>query len=321
MRTLQGHYSRRAVVAGLGATGLLMTGVGRAMAAAGGGLPGQPAFVAPPGACDCHHHIYDNRFPYVPGATLTPPQATVADYQALQRRLGITRNVIVTPSAYGTDNACLLDALEQMGPSARGIAVIDPSISDAQLGDLHARGVRGIRVLFGRTNPVRDEDIEVLAGRIHPLGWHMQFYMAAQRLEALAERLLRLPTPVVFDHMGHVPQPAGVDSAAYTVVRRMLDTGRGWVKLSGAYMDTRVGPPTYADTSAVARSYIAAAPERVVWGSNWPHPAAQAGESPIPDDMNLFNLLAQWAPEEKLRNAILVRNPETLFGFAPVAVT
>ncbi|WP_249675395.1 amidohydrolase family protein [Pseudomonas abieticivorans] len=308
-------YSRRAVLGGLATTGMMMFGVGRVLAAAEPALPTKPLFAAPPGACDCHHHIYDNRFPFVPGARLTPAHATVADYRVLQRRLGTTRNVIVTPSAYGTDNACLLDALAQMGHSARGIAVIDPSISDAALADMHARGVRGIRVLFGRTNPVRPQDIELLAQRIHPLGWHMQFYMPAAQLVELSDRLLTLPTPVVFDHMGHVPQPAGVTSDAYKVVRRALDSGRGWVKLSGAYMDTRVGPPGYGDTSQVARSYLAAAPERVVWGSNWPHPAAQAGETPVPDDLSLFNLLGQWAPSEQQRSAILVDNPAVLFGF------
>ncbi|MBK4998231.1 amidohydrolase family protein [Pseudomonas sp. S31] len=284
-------------------------------------LPGstgpRPAFEVPVGACDCHHHIYDPRFPTVPGAKLTPPPATVADYRRLQQRLGTTRNVVVTPSAYGTDNRCLIDALEQFGGSARGIAVVDLQVTEVELQALHAHGVRGIRVLFGRTNPVRVEDIQPLAERIRPLGWHMQFFMPASQLVELEPVLAKLPVDVVLDHMGHVPQPEGQAAPVYHTVRRLLDSGRGWVKLSGAYMDTRSGAPDFADTSAIARSYIAAAPQRVLWGSNWPHPAAQAGETPVPDDMQLFDLLAHWAPDAALRRRILVDNPQQLFGFAP----
>lgn len=304
---------RRTLVMGMAALGVMASIDKRVLAAADPSAIRR--FDVPPGACDCHHHIYDPRFPTLPGAKLTPPPATVSDYRQLQRKLGTTRDVIVTPSAYGTDNRCLLDALQQIGDSARGIAVIDTTISDSELEKLHHAGVRGIRVLFGRTNPVQPSDIEPLAQRIKTLGWQMQFYMPAPQLAALSDVLVKLPTTVVIDHMGHIPQPQGQNSAAYKTVRRLLDSGNGWVKVSGAYMDTQLGPPDYADTSAIAKSYIAAAPERVVWGSNWPHPAAQAGETPLPDDMILFNLLKDWAPSPALREQILVKNPEVLFGF------
>lgn len=308
------NLSRRSFVLGMAALGAF-AGITRHALASPEKSPLGRSFTPPAGACDCHHHIYDARFPTVPGATLTPPPATVSDYRLLQHRLGTTRNVIVTPSAYGTDNRCLLDALQQMGSQSRGIAVINSQVTDKELETLHRHGVRGIRVLFGRTNPVTPEEIEPLAARIKPLGWQMQFYMPAAQLASLADRLVKLPTPIVIDHMGHIPQPAGENSQAYKAMRRILDSGNGWVKLSGAYMDTKIGPPHYPDTSAIARSFIAAAPERVVWGSNWPHPAAQAGETPLPDDMNLFNLLAEWAPNDSLRAKILVDNPEALFGF------
>lgn len=302
---------RRRTVLGAMAT----LAAGRALGALADGPGAGPAFKVPAAACDCHHHIYDPRFPFVAGAKLTPPAATVADYRRLQQRLGTTRNVVVTPSAYGTDNRCLLDALGQFGASARGIAVVDLSVTDAQLEQLNAQGVRGIRVLFGRTNPVTPEAIAPLAERIRGLGWHMQFYMPAAQLVALEPVLLKLPVDVVIDHMGHVPQPEGQSAPVYHTVRRLLDAGHGWVKVSGAYMDTRLGAPGFADTSAVARGYIAAAPERILWGSNWPHPAAQAGETPVPNDLQLFDLLASWAPEAASRERILVDNPARLFGF------
>jgi D-galactarolactone isomerase len=308
-------YSRRSVVLGMTALGMMSAINGAVWAKPIPENDAKRRFTVPSGACDCHHHIYDSRFPTLPGAKLTPPPATVTDYRALQRRLGTTRNVIVTPSAYGIDNRCLLDALAQMGAAARGIAVINSRVTDDELEKLNHAGVRGIRVLFGRTNPVQPSEIETLAQRIKGLGWQMQFYMPGAQLADLSTTLRKLPTPVVLDHMGHIPQPQGENSAAYKAVRRLLDSGNGWVKLSGAYMDTRLGPPDYPDTSAIARSYITAAPERVVWGSNWPHPAAQAGETPMPDDMNLFNLLAEWAPSSTVREQILVRNPEVLFGF------
>lgn len=306
--------SRRSLLLGTAALGVLSIIDRRAFAASPASLT-QRQFSPPAGACDCHHHIYDPRFPTIAGAKLTPPPATVKDYQRLQHRLGTTRNVIVTPSAYGTDNRCLLDALSQMGNNARGIAVINSQTRDRELEQLHAAGVRGIRVLFGRTNPVQPDEIEPLAQRIKEFGWQMQFYMPAAQFASLADRMIKLPVPVVIDHMGHVPEPAGQNSEAYKAVRRILDSGNGWVKLSGAYMDTKMGPPHYPDTSAIVRSYISAAPERVVWGSNWPHPAAQAGETPLPDDMNLFNLIEEWAPTAKVKQQLLVENPETLFGF------
>ncbi len=306
-------YRRRMLIVGMAAFGVMASLDKRVLATPVSIV--KRSFTPPVGACDCHHHIYDPRFPTVPGAKLTPPPATVADYRRLQHRFGTTRDVIVTPSAYGIDNRCLLDALQQMGSSARGIAVINSTITDIELEKLHQAGVRGIRVLFGRTNPIQPSEIKPLAQRIKMLGWQMQFYMPASQLAEMSDMLIKLPTTVVIDHMGHIPQPQGQNSAAYKTVRRLLDSGKGWVKVSGAYIDTRLGPPAYADTSAIAKSYIAAAPERVVWGSNWPHPAAQAGETPMPDDIILFNLLKDWAPTPQLREQILVRNPEVLFGF------
>jgi D-galactarolactone isomerase len=154
--------------------------------------------------------------------------------------------------------------------------------------------------------------IEPLAKRIAVLGWHIQINAPAARIEAILPILARVPVPVVFDHLAHIPEPDGVNHPLYAKVRALMDKGRTWVKLSGAYADTKVGPPTYADSSAVARAYSKAAPERCVWGSDWPHPT----EKDKSDDALLFDLVADWVPDERTRHRVLVENPAVLYGFA-----
>jgi D-galactarolactone isomerase len=154
--------------------------------------------------------------------------------------------------------------------------------------------------------------MEPLAKRIADYGWHIQVNMSREQIVEHADLLRRLPVPVVFDHLGNLKPPEGADHPAYGVIRAMLDKGRAWVKLSGAYSNTMIGPPTYADATKVAQAYVKAAPERLVWGSDWPHPSEAEHK---PDDAVLFDLLAQWAPDAATRNRILVTNPETLYGF------
>ncbi len=269
-------------------------------------------FAVPDGATDCHHHIYDPRFAYQPDARLKPPFATVADYRALQRRLGTSRNVMVQPSTYGTDNRCLLDVLAQMGENCRAVCVVNSRIGDAELKTLHAAGVRGVRVQFGLGNPVAADEVMPLARRIQALGWHMQFNMPPDDLVKMEALLLSLPVPVIIDHLGRAVDTAGPQ---YVTVRKLLDSGHGWVKLSGAYLYGADGPPGYADSSTAAMGYLKAAPERCVWGSDWPHPDATSGRVAMPDDVTLLDLLAKWAPDAKLRHRILVENPEAFYGF------
>jgi predicted TIM-barrel fold metal-dependent hydrolase len=239
--------------------------------------------------------------------------ATVADYRALQRRLGLTRNVVVhAAGAYGTDNGSMLDALAAFGPMARGIAVVDTNVSDAELRRMDALGVRGIRVNLVFAGGVTVEMIEPLAHRIHELGWHLQLSMPAEATVQLKDVLPKLPTPIVFDHIARIPPAPGVSHPAFKVVLGLIDRGRTWVKLSGAYLLSKVGPPTYADTGAVARAFAQAAPERMLWASNWPHPTEKAQK---PNDAILFDLLAEWMPDEALRKRILVDNPEQVYGF------
>src|SRR3954453_15965099 len=282
-----------------------------------------PRLKAPANACDCHMHIYDGeRFaPARPGPqSRMQSNATVADYRLLQRRNGTTRTVIVTPAAYVTDNRVMLDGIAQLGPAnTRGIAVLHPTVTDSELKTLADGGIRGIRftVFDPRSAAVSIDMIEPLAKRVADLGWHVQIHMRGDQIVENAALLEGLPTPVVFDHLGRLPQPAPLEHAAFGVIRRMLDKGRTWVKLSGAYMDTNAGAPTYADKTAVAQAYIKAAPERVVWGSDWPHPTEKPEHKP--DDAVLFDLLAAWAPDEAQRSRILVSNPEALYGFAKAA--
>lgn len=270
-----------------------------------------PRLKAPANAADCHIHIYDPRF-HPPVAK--PSNSTVQDYRLLQKRIGVTRVVIVQPRNYATDNSVTLDAIRQLGVgNARGVAVVRPTVTDAELKTLDEGGIRGIR--FTVANPatavVSIDMIEPLAKRIAALGWHVQLNMPADKIVENADMLRRLPTAVVFDHMGQLSLPAGLEHPAYAVIRSLVDKGRAWVKISGAYLNTRIGPPTYADATAIAQAYVKAASERLVWGSDWPHPSPPVK----PDDAVLFDLLAAWAPDEATRNRILVANPEALYGF------
>lgn len=276
----------------------------------------QPALLQlPPLAADCHIHIYDERFHYDPGAQLRPGPATVGDYRLLQARLGTSRCVVVQPSSYGTDNACLVDALRQFGADARGVAVVDASVTEEELRALDAAGVRGARFNLARPGGAMVEALETVAERVAPFGWHLQLHALADVWTGLEAVLRRLPLPLVIDHLGRLPQPAGLSHSAWPVLRRLVDEGRAWVKISGAYHDTRTGGPDYVDTGAVVKAWVGAAPERVVWGTDWPHPSATAGEKPLPDDARLLDLLGEWVPSRTLRHRILVENPALLYGF------
>jgi len=193
------------------------------------------------------------------------------------------------------------------------VAVVDDSVSTEELKRLHALGVRGIRFNLAQAGATTPEMIEPLSTRVNDLGWHIQINATAVKIMEIMPILERVPSPVVFDHLAHIPQPEGVNHPLYAKVRALMDKGRGWVKLSGAYADTKVGPPTYADSSAVARAYAKAAPERCVWGSDWPHPSEQSKE--LPDDAILFDLLIDWVPDEKVRHRVLVENPAILYDF------
>ena len=283
---------------------LMKTAGAMALAAAAGAVRAEQAFAqqvpwssgtespklkAPANACDCHMHIYDAKYPTDPKATLKPADALVADYKLLQKRIGTSRNVVVTPSTYGTDNRVTLDAIAQIGPTARGLAVVDATVTDAELKRLNGLGIRGIRFNLVQAGATTAEMIEPLSRRVNDLGWHIQIHMKGEQIAGIEDLLLRVPSPIVFDHLGRLAQPNALDNPGFKTISKLIDKGRTWVKLSGAYQDTKVGPPTYSDTVAVARAYIKAAPERMVWASDWPHPT----EKDKPDDAVLFDLLAE----------------------------
>ena len=258
-------------------------------------------------------HIYDSRFPQI--ASRAPvTNAAVPEYRLLQKRNGTTRVVVVQPRNHATDNQVTIDAIAQLGANARGVAVLHPTVTDAELKKLDTGGIRGIRFSLGDTaTAVTSVDmIEPLSKRIAALGWHVQLHMPGDMIAQHADLLRRLPCQIVIDHMGRFPPSVGIAHPAWKVILGLIEKGRTWVKLAGAYLNTQSGPPTYADATRIAQAFVKAAPERLVWGSDWPHPT----EKNKPDDALLFDLLAIWAPDETVRNRILVTNPEVLYGFA-----
>lgn len=274
----------------------------------------RPKRVLPPLACDSHMHIFDARFAPSPHWARTPPRAEVASYRLLQQRIGTSRTVVVNPSTYGTDNSCTLDALEQLGGSARGVAVVAEDVSAAELDRLHAHRVRGLRVNFvspqswGQTT---EEMLTTLAAKVARLGWHIQVFMHPEQVVALASVLRNLPVPLVIDHMGRMDPSEGVDSSAFAVIRRLLDGGNTWVKLSAAYMRSSVGAPGYEDTLPLGRALVEAAPERLVWGSDWPHTTEKPDTV---NDADLVDLLQVWCGSDAVMDRILVANPATLYS-------
>lgn len=276
-----------------------------------------PRTTLPAGACDCHMHVYDQRFPAAPGARLLPPDASVQDYRALQQRIGTQRTVLVTPSTYGADNRCMLQGLKALGPQARGVAVIDGSETDAQLQALHTEGVRGVRLnlSLGVTGTV--DAIMPLAQRIAPLGWHLQLLMAPDQLATLADVLRRVPVPLVFDHFGRIAPAQAAQHPAHALLLQLLGEGRAWVKLSGSYIVSATHAVDDPALDTLAASYLRAAPHRVLWGSDWPHATASAGLHPLPDDAMQVDQLARWCAllDVDALQRVLVMNPEALYGF------
>ena len=260
-------------------------------------------------------HIFDPRFAPSPHWPRTPPVAAVAAYRQLQQRLGTRRTVVVTPSTYGTDNVCTLDALAQLGEGARGVAVVDADVADAELDRLHAQRVRGLRVNFvspqswGTTTP---QMLIALARKAARMGWHIQLLAQPGQIVAMQAVLASLPVPLVIDHMGRIDPAEGPASAAFEVLRRLLDAGHTWVKLSGVYMGSREGGPAYGDALALGRAFVRAAPERLVWGSDWPHTT----ETPdTVNDADLLDVLRAWCGSDAAMDRILVDNPARLYGF------
>jgi len=277
-------------------------------------ITSRPNWQPPANSADCHMHIFGpyDRYPLSPGRGYTPPEASIAQYLEMLATIGLSRTVVVQPSVYGTENAVTLEAVEALGfDRARAVVVVDEECDAASLQAMHRRGARGVRFNAVSGNGTPLEQLEGLAERVAPLGWHIQLYTHGAELLALEPVLARLPVTVVIDHMGGVrTAEGGAESPAFKALLRLLERG-AWAKLCGYRSSS--GQP-YADVLPMARAMIAAAPDRCVWGTDWPHPSLHSPEE-VPDDGHLLDLLAQWAPEEAQRRAILVDNPARLYGF------
>ena len=275
--------------------------------------PSEPRVVLPPGACDAHCHVFGpaERFPFAPERSYTPVDAPKETLFALHRTLGVERSVLVQASCHGTDNAAMLDAIAASDGRCRGVAMVRRDVSEADLRALHEGGVRGVRFNFV-THLGKDADLDAVravAERIAPLGWHAVVHFDADRLEALAPALRSLPVPMVIDHMGRVDASRGTDQPAFVMLLDLLEDERFWVKVCGAERITRAGPP-YADAVPFARALVERFPERVLWGTDWPHP--NIGKD-MPDDGRLVDLLAAIAPDEGRLRRLIVHNPTRLY--------
>ena len=236
----------------------------------------------------------------------------MSTYRKVQQALGLQRAVLVQPTGYGVDNSCLLDALAQMGDAARGIAVVPPEVSDAELVRLDAAGVRGIRfMLLGAPGPLRWEHLAPLAERIASLRWTVNLQFDGREMAQRKALIDSLPGKVVIDHIGRYVEPVPVNDPSFKALQAVLDRPRRWVKLSGPYETSKSGPPGYDDVSALARALAVSHPERCLWASNWPHP----NRNPVPDNGALWALFSDWVPDAKQREAMLVENASAAYGF------
>ena len=292
----------------------------------------QPAtpisFEVAAGACDCHTHIHGDpaKFPYFAGRVYTPPPALPEEMARLHQALRIQRVVIVTPSVYGTDNTATLYGMSARGADARGVAVIDDRTTDSELDTLDKAGFRGIRLNLataGVSDPsVARRRLQRALERMAARAWHVQIYTEATMIREIDALVARAPVPVVFDHFGGAEAAHGVEQPGFSELLALLRSGHAWVKISGAYRASRRAPD-YPDAAPLARALIAANPDRVVWGTDWPHPdVTPPGGNPTDvtplhqiDDGRLLNQLPVWAPDAATRKKILVDNPARLYGF------
>jgi len=275
-----------------------------------------PRFKLPRGTCDTHCHIFGPRavFPFLReggGDDFDAPKEALA---AQHRRLGVSRAVIVQGNSHGIDNSVVLDSIAAAGGSQRGVALVAPEITDAELADLHAGGIRGVRYTFvprlGGGPPAAV--VQKMAARIKDLGWHIVLIFAAGTLPDYVGMMRSLNVPVVIDHMGWPVAEAGLEQPTIRRLLELLGEGRTWVKLSGASRVSTTGSP-YNDAIPYAVKLVEAAPDRVIWGSDWPHP--NPGPSGPPDDAELVDLIPTFAPDAAQRQKLLVDNPAALYGF------
>ena len=277
--------------------------------------PIRPRLVPPPGSCDSHFHVFGPGpvFPYAAERTFTPHDAPKAALLDLHAFLGFDRGVFVQSSCHGTDHAALVDLLTTTGGRYRGVALLAPDTPPTEVARLDAAGVRGVRFNFlpHLGGYPRRDDIDAVLRLVAPFGWHVAIHVTGRDLLACRDVVTAIDARVVIDHIGRVDVTEGSEGAAFTALRRLVDRGNVWVKLSGVDRVSRAGPP-FGDAVALARMLAAHAPERVVWGSDWPHPNV---ERFVPNDGMLVDLIPEIAPDAAMRRRMLVDNPAELFGF------
>ena len=293
----------------------------------------QPAtpvnFDVPAGACDCHTHIHGDpkKFPFFSGRVYTPEMAVPEEMAKLHKALHIQRVVIVTPSVYGTDNSATLYGMKARGADARGVAVIDDRTSQSELDAMDRAGVRGIRLNLatGGTNDpsVGRQRFQMAAARMKSRNWHVQMYTSLGMISAIKDVVAASPVPVVFDHFGRAQAELGLQQPGFADLVGLVRSGQAYVKISGAYRASKLAPD-YADVVPFAQALIAANPDRIIWGTDWPHPNSTTppGRKPTDvtpllqiDDGLLLNQLPVWAPDPAIRKKILVDNPARLYEF------
>ena len=270
-----------------------------------------PRLPTPPGACDTHLHIYEPGYEMRASASHPSQPGTLAHYRELQKRLGLTRAVIVQPSAFGTDNTCTLEAMAKLGDAARGVAIVDPEVSDVELDRLTKLGIRGVRYHM-RGGVLTWESMPRMAARVAAFGWHVQLQCESKEIAANEAMLAKLPGDLVIDHMGRFDAGVDFNDPSWRAMLKFLAGGRCWVKLSGPYYGSKSGPPRYEDKARIAKALIQAAPERMVWASNWPHPSFKKN---FPDEGKLLDTVSDWTQDEAQRRRILVDNAAVLYGF------
>ena len=319
--------TRRSMMLASIAAGVMMN---NRTAAAKAAQPATPVnFDVPAGACDCHTHIHPDpeKFPFFSGRVYTPELASPEEMTALHKALNMERVVIVTPSIYGTDNSPTLFGMKARGATARGVAVIDDKTSESDLDAMGKAGIRGVRLNLA-TGGVNDPNVARprftnAVERMKARGWHVQIYTNMPMITAVKDLLMASPVPVVFDHFGGAQAAKGVEQPGFSDLLDLVKAGKAYVKISGAYRASNAGPD-YADCTPLAQALIAANADRIVWGTDWPHPDSSPVEGRKPTDIapfyqiedgRLLNQLPVWAPDAEVRKKILVDNPARLYGF------
>jgi D-galactarolactone isomerase len=273
----------------------------------------KPKLAAPAGATDTHIHVYHAEAPPAAGGPALPGDFREDRYREMRQRLGLARVIVVQPNAYQDDNRVALAAIRALGPGAKGVGVVKPGVSDAEIGRLSRDGIVAQRIFQLPWGAVGLDRMHDVMSQVHPFGWHANIQLDGRELPQWEDTIRRLPGKFVIDHIGKYLEPVTPKQKAFKSLLRLLDTGRCWVKLSAPYETSKTGAPKYEDVGLLAKALVKHAPERMLWASNWPHPSAPKDN--VPDDADLLDLLLGWAPDDATRKKILVDNPAELYDF------